>query len=442
MKYYELKQIASFLDKFDKIFTIERVDDTIIRFVFDRFESIYVDLKRGNSTFFMCDNYLKQKIYNAPFDVLMYKYFARSSIERVEVLEQNRILCIHVRSNSFYKNTKLTLQLEFTGRNTNTIILDEQKKVLEALRHIDRSVSFRAVHVGQELLDLPGREFREHPTKIEDIPSYLREIYRKKEKNALNILKANKYAIISKKIKSLQKKLDKLPKEEDLREKSYILNENGSIVLANLASIKSYVKSVELEDFSGKKRIIEFPKEARSPQHGANMLYESSKKLKQKANSLHLEKDNLQGKIEFLQRLSKMIEEAKSSDEVNIILPKQQNKSKKTKKEMPFESFFMEGYKIMVGKNEKSNISLLKEAKKSDIWLHIKEIPSSHVIIRTSKQNLPQKVLEFGAKLCVNFSTSNVGSFLVDYTKFKNVRIESGANVFYTNYKSIKVARD
>ncbi len=441
MKYYELKQISSYLNGFEKIFALERVDDTIIKFIFDKQEPIFVDLKRGESVFFMCENFQKAKIYNAPFDVLLNKYFARASIKKVEILEKNRIICLHVSSNSHYKNTSATLQLEFTGKNTNAIILDENKKVLEALRHIDSSVSFRSVKVGESLLPLPIFDFKENEKIIKDIPTFLKSLHVEKELKALKSLRSSKIAAVNKKLKKLHNEFDKLPLEEDLYKRASRANEQGSLILANLHVVKPYAKSVELEDFEGKMVKIEFPKEAKSPQHGANMLYEKSKKLKQKANSIHIEKENLQGKINFLDRLLVLIYEAKSCDELNIILPKQQNLGKKTKTNLPYESFFIEGYKVMVGKSEKSNIALLKEAKKSDIWLHIKEIPSSHVIIRTSKQNLPQNVLEFAAKLCVNFSTAKKGNYLVDYTAFKNVRIQSGANVFYTNYKSVKIAK-
>jgi predicted ribosome quality control (RQC) complex YloA/Tae2 family protein len=96
----------------------------------------------------------------------------------------------------------------------------------------------------------------------------------------------------------------------------------------------------------------------------------------------------------------------------------------------------------MLGKNEKGNIALLKEAKKSDIWLHIKEMPSAHVIIRTEKQNIPEAVLLFAAKVCVNFSVSQKGGYLVDYTPRKNVKPFDGANVAYEVYQTLKIYKE
>ena len=91
----------------------------------------------------------------------------------------------------------------------------------------------------------------------------------------------------------------------------------------------------------------------------------------------------------------------------------------------------------MLGKNEKGNIELLKEAKKRDIWMHIKDIPSCHVIIRTDKKSVPQSVLDFAGKICVEFSVTKKGTYLVDYTQRHNVSIKDGANVTYVDYKTM-----
>ena len=74
--------------------------------------------------------------------------------------------------------------------------------------------------------------------------------------------------------------------------------------------------------------------------------------------------------------------------------------------------------------------------------MHIKDISSSHVIIRSDKKNVPLEVLEFGAKLCVDFSGLNSGGYLVDYTNRRNVKIREGANVNYVEYKTIKVTKE
>ena len=72
---------------------------------------------------------------------------------------------------------------------------------------------------------------------------------------------------------------------------------------------------------------------------------------------------------------------------------------------------------------------MLDLAKKDDIWLHLKDAPSAHVIIKTNKSKVPEDVLEMAAKFCVEFSVKGAGRYEVDYTKRENLRRENGANV-------------
>jgi len=161
------------------------VDDTIIKIAFDRDTPYYFDLRRGDSYIFKKDGYKKVRNYNSPFDVVLTKRFTNAKIEKMEVMEGNRILRIFVQTSSKYKSQPTILQFEFTGRNTNIIILDENGVILEAFRHIDGRNSFREVKVGVVLQELPPREFIESSEPIEDIEAYLYQSYEKLEASRL-----------------------------------------------------------------------------------------------------------------------------------------------------------------------------------------------------------------------------------------------------------------
>ncbi|MCF6172886.1 MAG: NFACT family protein, partial [Campylobacteraceae bacterium] len=409
-------EISQYLRKFHNITTVGRVDDTVIKIVFDGKESLFFDMKKGDAYIFKKEEFKRAKLYNAPFDVALYKRFGRALIEKIEVLEGNRVIRITVNSNSSYKLQKSILQFEFTGRNTNCIILNLDEIVIEALRHIDSSVSYRSVKVGEVLKELPPFSLDEKIQKIENLHEYLLNQYEKRAFVKISQIKKQRVKNIQKKIDKFQNILDKLESEEELSNKAEKYNLWGTLILSNLQTVKAYEKQIELEDFEGKKVCIILPKIAKSPTQAANILFETSKKLKRKAKSLYKERENLEEKIAFFKKMQNAINQAKDEAEINILYPKQKHSKKAKTEQVSYESFFIEGFKVMLGKNEKGNIELLKEAKKRDIWLHLKDIPSSHVIIRTDKQNIPQSVLEFGAKLCVDFSVSEKGSYLVDYT--------------------------
>ena len=440
----QLVQIASHLSQYRKISAIERVEDTIIKVIFDRDHVYYFDMRRGDAYIFQTPSYKKVRNYNAPFDVVLKKRFNNARIEKIEVPEGNRIMRIVASASSRYKAQKSILQFEFTGRNTNIIILDETGVILEAYRHIDAGTSFREVKVGVKLQELPPRPFpAREEAPIADMHAFLHQEFQKRQKQRIEALRRQKLQTVEKKLQKLQKIYDALEDEAVLMQKSKALTEEGNLLLSHLHEMKNYQKEITLTDFEGGVRTIRLPESARTPAEAANDFFRRAKKLKQKAKFLHIERENLEGKIAFLEHLKAAIERAKSIDELQLYLPKQPKTHKKSKTaDVNTETFFVEGYKIMLGKNEKGNISLLKAARMSDIWMHLKDMPSTHVIIRTEKKSPPFAVLEFAAKLCVQFSAVAPGSYLVDFTQRRNVRMREGAHVNYVNYDTIRVSKE
>jgi len=438
MKHAELIGINDYLKRYTKISSIHRVDDSILRVLFESGEPLFIDLGRNDSYMFLKEDFKQSKRYTAPFDVILTKRFVNAKIECMNVEENNRIWRISVLVSSSYKALRTTLQLEFTGRNTNAIIVDENEVVLEALRHIDASVSFRSVKVGEVLEKLPPKELKEKPFIAEDgIETYLKSGYEKRLHVKLFELKSQKKLLLTKKIGKLDEMLILLDNEAELLVKSEQIHKEATLVLAHLPVIKGYQESVDVLDFEGVPIHIELPLSS-TPQHAANLLFKKSKKLRQKALSVHRQRENLEEKKFFLERMIMVIEAAHDLEEIHILTPKTK-KQKQKGEDTSYETFLLEGYRILLGKNEKGNITLLQEAKKNDIWLHVKDLPSSHVIICTEKQSVPEPILVFAAKLCVEFSMTQKGGYLVDYTKRKNVKPFDGANVAYEEYQTLKI---
>lgn len=441
MKYYELKQIVDFLKYYKRITSIFRVDDNVIKIDFDK-DSFYFDLSKGNSKIYKRDDFIKTKNYSAPFDIVLQKRFTKAKILDISLLPNDKIITIKVQNASSYKKEVSILQLEFTGRNTNAIILDENGVVLEALRHIDSSVSFREVKPGKKLSLLPPlKKISQNKEQIEDVEKYLYEVYEKELEKRLNLLKATKAIQINKQIKKLKDILLSLEDEEDLKKKADEEELKANLILVNLQNISLYEKKVLLDNFEGKKVEIEIPKEAKSVANAADIFFNKAKKFRQKAKNIYIERENLTSKIKFLERMLKRVENAKRVEDIALLFPKKASSKSKRVKLKNYEKFVIDGYEIYVGKNEKGNIELLQKAKANDIWMHIKDIPSAHVIIKTNRQNIPAEVLEEAARLCVDFSVDNKGDYLVDFTQRRNVKIKERAFVNYINYKTIKVRK-
>ena len=438
MKLSHLKQIARYLQNFKKISAIYRVSDSVIKIVFDKDDTLYFNMQRSNSSIFKCDSYARSKVYNAPFDVILSKRFNRSNILGLELVNMDKILRFKTSVASAYKEEITYLQVEFTGKYTNVIILDENNVVLEALRHVDLYSSFREVRVGQRLLDVPTApyEAKEHP--LESVETFLREAYEKEQNASLENLKKQKISLLSKKLKKLKKLYSALESQESLEEEAIEYERYGNLVLANAHSIQPYSLKLQLKDYDGSSLEVELERAYASAFMISDMFFKRSKKAKQKAKHLHIEEDSLRCKMQHLERFMHTVNAAKDLSKIELLFPKKVQ-SKKIKVDDSIETFYIEGYKVQLGKNEKGNIKLLQSARAKDIWLHLKDQPSTHVIITTDKQNLPPHIIESAARLCVEFSSASQDRFLVDYTQRREVSIQSGANVLYNKYKTIEV---
>lgn len=438
MKLSHLKQIVEYLKKFKKISAIHRVNDTIVKICFDRDDEIYFNMTRSNSSIFKCKEYPRSKVYNAPFDVILAKRFNRANVLSVELLNGDKIIRLKTSIASAYKEEITYLQLEFTGKYTNIIVLDEENIVLEALRHIDLFSSFREVRVGQKLLDVPQAPFTPKEYPIEDVEQFLYEVYEKEQEQKLASLKKQKISFLEKRLKKLEKLYAKLDSEELLKKQAQELEYLGNLVLANAQNIKPYTNKVELNDYDGSLKEVELDKSYPNAFMISESFFTKSKKAKQRAKHLHIEEESLRSKIEHTKLFINTVQEAKDTAKIELLFPKQ-IQNKKIKKDESIETFWIEGYKVQLGKNEKGNIKLLESAKAKDIWLHLKERPSTHVIITTDKQTLPERIIQSAARLCVDFSTTSKDRFLVDFTPRREVNIQNGANVLYNKYKTIEI---
>ncbi|MEA3522743.1 MAG: hypothetical protein U9R50_07190, partial [Campylobacterota bacterium] len=361
-------------------------------------------------------------------------------IHKIELYNGDKILRIHASLSSAYKESSAILQLEFTGKTANVIIIDSDDRVLEALRHIDAESSYRVVKVGQKLLDPPPPPYTPKEFPLDDVGVFLEEAYLQKEQVRLNALKKQKTAFLKKKLSKLERLLAQLPSQDNLEDNAQIDQQKATVILANIYQIKPYSQKLELYDFEGNPLLIEIPKAYGQASDMAEYFFKNAKRLKKKATSLHIEREGLQEKVQHLHFFIQTVNECKDLVSLQTLFPPR-NKQKKQPKEESIETFWIEGYKVMLGKSEKGNIALLSRAKARDIWLHLKERPSAHVIIVTDKQNVPQNVIEYAAKICVDFSVFEKDNYLVDYTPRREVKIQEGANVLYNKYKTINILK-
>jgi predicted ribosome quality control (RQC) complex YloA/Tae2 family protein len=440
MKYYILKALTTYLNNFEYIKHIKRVDNNTIKIEFDKNEAVFFDMTKGNASAYIKENLkVSKKDFKAPFDIVLTKRFTNSNINRIYLQNDDKILNIEVIAKSKYKKEILTISLEFTGKNTNIVIFDENKIILEALKHIDEYTSTRVVKVGIKLLALEKPSFEFEQKDCDNIKEVLKDIYIKKEENLLNNMKKQKINLLKKQKQKIQNILSKLDNIEELQNKSDDAYTKGNLLLSNIHKIKNYDKEVRVNDFEGNEVVLELDNKFPSPSVYANHMFKLAKKYKQKVSHQYLEEKNLSMKIEFYDRMINIIDAQTSIDGIEFYIPKKDKKQTTTKKANPYQSFFIDGFKIMLGRDERENIYLLNNSKASDFWFHLQGEVSSHVIVVNTKKELPKYIIEEAAAICAKFSKDQAGVYTVDYTQRRNVKIQSKANVLYNPYNTLTI---
>jgi len=196
----------------------------------------------------------------------------------------------------------------------------------------------------------------------------------------------------------------------------------ADIVMANLHQIKGGLSEVELFDFYQNKNILIKLKKDLSPQKNAENYYRKGKNQKIEINKL---KENLETKKQELLALKAELMVVSQADNLKDLKTIKKKESKPENLNLPYHSLPAEGFYILVGKNARRNDELtFKIAHKNDLWLHAKDSPGSHVIIRQKPgQKFTANVIEKAASLAAFFSKRKTESMVpVSYTERKFVR--------------------
>lgn len=103
-----------------------------------------------------------------------------------------------------------------------------------------------------------------------------------------------------------------------------------------------------------------------------------------------------------------------------------------------------DGYKILVGRNNRQNDLLTTRiAEKNDLWFHTKNIPGSHVVICCGGKAVSEETKLAAAKLAAFYSkASDSEKVPVDYTYVKFIKKPNGAKpgmVIYTTNSTVFV---
>ena len=231
----------------------------------------------------------------------------------------------------------------------------------------------------------------------------------------------------------------------------------GDLLTANLYRIKYGDKSVRVQNYySESGEMIEIPLKADiSPSQNAQKFYKRYNKAKTTEKFASEQLEIAENEKYYLESVADALENADTPVQLDEIrqelmtegyIAKQNNaKKKQQKKSEPIKIISVDGYEILIGRNNRQNDELtLKSAYSTDLWFHTKEIPGSHTIIRTrGTGEAPETTMMQAAKLAAYYSKArNSSKVPVDYTLIKNVKKPNGAKpgmVIYDRYNTVYV---
>ncbi len=252
--------------------------------------------------------------------------------------------------------------------------------------------------------------------------------------------------------KKLSMHMENLEKSKD-RDKYKIY---GDLITANLYKMAGGEKELTTENYyTDDLSPITIPlKDDLSPSQNAQRYYKLYNKAKttekyasEQIIDAEKEKYYLESVKVSLENVETPTDLAEIKDELADCgyIPKIKSKIKKQKKSVPMKFISSDGFEILVGRNNRQNDELtIKMAYSTDIWLHTKVIPGSHVIIRTNGGNevTDKTILEAAQLAAFHSKAQNSTKVPVDYTIVKNVHKPNGVKpgmVIYDKYNTIYV---
>jgi predicted ribosome quality control (RQC) complex YloA/Tae2 family protein len=254
------------------------------------------------------------------------------------------------------------------------------------------------------------------------------------------------------------KKLDYLHQDLAEAEDADQFRIYGELLFASLHEVKKGDKEVNLANFyDEEQRQLTIPLDPLlGPSDNAQRYFKKYNKYKNSLAVIDEQLEKTHEEIRYMDNLLQQLAHASMNDieEIREELVQQgylrdrvKKGKKKKKNDRPTLHVYTssEGIELLVGKNNLQNEYVTNRlAGPNDTWLHTKDIPGSHVVIRA--EQFGDATLEEAAQLAAYFSQAKQSSSVpVDATLIRHVRKPSGAKpgfVIYDHQRTLFITPD
>ena len=257
--------------------------------------------------------------------------------------------------------------------------------------------------------------------------------------------------IILKKDKSKIKKLNQQLKKTDVMSK---YNLYGELLTTYMSKIQHGSSSITLTNYYNNEDVTIKLNPEYSPSMNAQNYYKKYRKLQNSIPHINEQLEITTNEVNYLESVLASLEYVDIEDVDGIveelissgyIKKKRKNARKKRKRKIGENFQTSNGIEITVGKNNLENDQLtMKIAQKNHYWFHVKNIPGSHVILKTSDPD--EQSITQAATIAAYYSKARDSSKVpVDYVQIKHIRKPNGAKpgfVIFEGQKTILVDPD
>lgn len=217
----------------------------------------------------------------------------------------------------------------------------------------------------------------------------------------------------------LQSTILKIEKDiSENREKRY--REYGELLMLHLNEIERGASFFQKHDDNGS---LIVPLDSKlTPVRNAQQYFEKAKKARESCRLAIARKEELGRSLD---KVDSELQEVERETDCRLLISIGKKEKAKDEAQTPFRQFEIKGYHIYVGKDAKSNEELtFGFAKPNDVFLHARGVSGSHVIIRNSSREIPEKpILEYAASIAAHYSKARSSSIVpVAYTMRKFVK--------------------
>src|SRR5690606_9568517 len=135
--------------------------------------------------------------------------------------------------------------------------------------------------------------------------------------------------------------------------------------------------------------------------HNAEAYYAKAKNVELEIAHLERMIEEKERQLEATLSQTQQVEAAATIDDLRALNVGARTSERRNETALPYREYEHMGYKILVGRNAESNDKLLQQfTAKDDLWLHARDVPGSHVIVKhQSGKKFPKPVIERAAQL-------------------------------------------